>query len=464
MAQPTQVKRYRAGKIPDYALNAESSETERIATVSAGPREDRRLARLAKAKAELVGGPDAASRRRQRSETRDAETKMEVEGKVEEADEENSRDDTRHSLRTTSEFTAGVTQQQQQTAMETEETEEEVEARRQRIRQRLQQRLAVLEHKTAPSCTTQGTETVEEEELLPRAEDDDLAQAAGTQNDAASEESEDAEDESSATDDDTALFPLRRPTFQPKFVPKEQRETLKEQERRQKEEDEHRQRQEETRRKVTREAALKLLEESLKSEQQQAAEGAAEDDRDITQQMLTMDDEDEHNEATIEKDYQQWRIRELKRIKREKEERDAFEQIKLEVERRRKMTDQQIIAENAQDPEKQKPRKKMKFLQKYYPKGAFFPEERKELEKTHDFAAPTGEDRWVDRTTLPKVMQVKNFGRAGRTKYTHLVQEDTTYIAGETPWNRNSELLMKYHQKMAGNKLEFSRPSRKKKN
>ena len=29
--------------------------------------------------------------------------------------------------------------------------------------------------------------------------------------------------------------------------------------------------------------------------------------------------------------------------------------------------------------------------------------------------------------------QVKNFGRQGRTKYTHLVDQDTTFIAGDDP-------------------------------
>ena len=58
-------------------------------------------------------------------------------------------------------------------------------------------------------------------------------------------------------------------------------------------------------------------------------------------------------------------------------------------------------------------------------------------------------------------MQVKNFGRSGRTKYTHLVDQDTT--AFDAAWSQDSATNQKfYHGAAGGTKQVFEKPTRKK--
>ena len=58
------------------------------------------------------------------------------------------------------------------------------------------------------------------------------------------------------------------------------------------------------------------------------------------------------------------------------------------------------------------------------------------------------------------LLQVKNFGRSGRTKYTHLVDQDTTQF--DSPWN-DTALSHKFHTtKGGGMKQDFEKPSNKK--
>ena len=76
-----------------------------------------------------------------------------------------------------------------------------------------------------------------------------------------------------------------------------------------------------------------------------------------------------------------------------------------------------------------------------------------------DFSKPTLEDHF-DKSILPKVMQVKNFGRSGRTKYTHLLDQDTTN--SESPWAQTNQLNTKFQANSGGTKLNFTRPSAKK--
>lgn len=66
-----------------------------------------------------------------------------------------------------------------------------------------------------------------------------------------------------------------------------------------------------------------------------------------------------------------------------------------------------------------------------------------------DTTAPTQYDR-IDKSLLPAVMQVKNFGRAGRTKYTHLKDQDTSLPPGKSLWDQNRDLTDKMGRRMGG--------------
>ena len=77
---------------------------------------------------------------------------------------------------------------------------------------------------------------------------------------------------------------------------------------------------------------------------------------------------------------------------------------------------------------KQRQRKQWKFLQKYYHIGSFFRDggEWDVSQGNWDFDAATGDD-WMDKTLLPKLLQTRDWGKKGRSKHTHLKDEDTTY-------------------------------------
>ncbi len=133
--------------------------------------------------------------------------------------------------------------------------------------------------------------------------------------------------------------------------------------------------------------------------------------------------------------------------------------MKEEIARLRNMTEEERKAELRANPKvvtNQAEKGKYKFLQKYYHRGAFFMDEEEDVFK-RNFAEPTLEDHF-DKTILPKVMQVKNFGMAGRTKYTHLVDQDTSKV-DDSPWGAPEKFVA---EKGAGMKQVFEKPSTRK--
>uniref|UniRef100_A0A3B3CE35 Microfibril associated protein 1 n=1 Tax=Oryzias melastigma TaxID=30732 RepID=A0A3B3CE35_ORYME len=287
---------------------------------------------------------------------------------------------------------------------EEEVDDEEIERRRAMMRQR------ALERKT------EEMEVMEVEEEGKSGEE--------SESESEYEEYTDSEDEA-------------EPRLKPVFIRKKDRVTVAEreaEEQRQKELEIEAKRQAEERRRYT----LKIVEEEAKKEFEENRRTLA---------ALDALDTDGENE---EEEYEAWKVRELKRIKRDREARETMEKEKAEIERFHSLTEEERRAElrNSGKVITNKASKgKYKFLQKYYHRGAFFMVSTRVCFPTEPFLL-----------TPP---QVKNFGRSGRTKYTHLVDQDTTSF--DSAWAQESTQNSKFFkQKAAGVRDVFDRPTTKK--
>ncbi|KAL2897997.1 Microfibrillar-associated protein 1 [Bienertia sinuspersici] len=311
-------------------------------------------------------------------------------------------------------------------ALAEEEDEDALEERRRRIREKLLQR-----------------RQEEERQLAPIEEEDDEA-----------DEEEEEEEESEYETDSEEEEMNRRAMAKPIFVPKQERETIAERERLEAEEralEEAVKRRLEERKVETKQIVVEKIREAEEIQKNLEAEA----------DIADIDTDDELNEA---EEYDNWKAREIARIKRDREAREAMLKEKEEVEKVRNMTEEERREWERKNPKNGPPSKqKWRFMQKYYHKGAFFQSNADDMAGTagsddifrRDFSSPTGEDK-LDKTILPKVMQVKHFGRSGRTKWTHLVNEDTT--DWNNPWTNNDPLRAKYNAKMAAMNKPIAKP------
>lgn len=94
----------------------------------------------------------------------------------------------------------------------------------------------------------------------------------------------------------------------------------------------------------------------------------------IEQKEEAIPDVDDTDGLDPEAEFEAWRMRELSRIKKEKEEEIRVEQEREEIERRRALPEEQRLKEDlekAQKSREEKPKGQQRFLQKYWHKGAF---------------------------------------------------------------------------------------------
>lgn len=257
-------------------------------------------------------------------------------------------------------------------------------------------------------------------------------------------ESESSEYETDSDDEEEEQVLLK-----PVFVPRAKRETILEQERRQAEEEalrEKKTQQLEERKKQTR----VLVAESVRrlDEKREADTTDADSDAGLP------DDTDDPEDAEA---FELWRVRELTRLKRDIDAKMTLEMDRAETLRRRNMTAEQRKKEDERLA-KDKPvvqKEKWNFLQKYYHKGVFYMDEASLKKDANDvrrqaFSEPTLEDK-IDKEKLPAILQVKKFGMRGRTKYTHLVDQDTTrFDRGAGVVKPDRYLQNKYLSKVGG--------------
>eukprot|EP00600_Ochromonadales_sp_CCMP1393_P007980 CAMPEP_0174977404 /NCGR_PEP_ID=MMETSP0004_2-20121128/13585_1 /TAXON_ID=420556 /ORGANISM="Ochromonas sp., Strain CCMP1393" /LENGTH=274 /DNA_ID=CAMNT_0016228573 /DNA_START=17 /DNA_END=841 /DNA_ORIENTATION=- len=262
------------------------------------------------------------------------------------------------------------------------------------------------------------------------------------------EESEsDSEDESCSSEEASGD---EGRIMKPVFVRKEQRLTIQEQEKKQLEEEAAQQKK-------------KFMEEERKV---QTREKVAESIRkmDEVDELYVNDADsdaglpDDTDNADDELEFEAWRVREMARLTRDMEEREEAIVEKAELLRRRNLTDAERDEEDRKSGrlDNHKPDKSnWSFMQKYYHKGAFYMDStsvRSDADvRAKNYAAePTLGDR-VDMEKLPQVMQVKNFGKRGRTKYTHLLDQDTTvHDKKRVDTKPDRSLMDKYLDKRSG--------------
>ncbi|KAF4551266.1 Hypothetical protein D9617_14g077230 [Elsinoe fawcettii] len=249
-----------------------------------------------------------------------------------------------------------------------------------------------------------------------------------TASDSSAEEGDGSDEESDEEDDYSSESDgARRRFVAPTFVKKGQRQTV---DREQKQRDEEREAKEEERRR--KQKADEMLQMQIERQAREKAAGKKDWD---DEEGMNLEDVDDRDGVDPEAEHAAWKLRELKRVKREREAIEVAEKEREEVERRRNLSKEEREEEDREWIEKQKEeregRGKMGFMQKYFHKGAFFQEdgddEVKEA-KRRDVAGRRFEDDAVNRELLPQYMQIRDMtklGKKGRTRYKDLKNEDT---------------------------------------
>lgn len=174
---------------------------------------------------------------------------------------------------------------------------------------------------------------------------------------------------------------------------------------------------------------------------------AWDDDDDLDPDSL-VDDTDDLDPAA---EHAAWKLRELQRLKRDREAMIAREKEIEEIERRRNLTaeereheDTEFIDQQKQEKEASRSGTEAQYLARYHHKGAFFQgDEAAEILKRRNVMGAKFEDQVSDKSLLPEYMQLRDMtklGKKGRTRYTDLKGQDTGRFGDDVKkWRGSSD-------------------------
>lgn len=237
-----------------------------------------------------------------------------------------------------------------------------------------------------------------------------------------SEEEESSGEEESSSEDEVAA---RRKLQRPVFIRKADREKQMNGATNSRSE-EQRWAEEEAKRKAR---ANELVQDQLEKNAAAKAAGKKfwDDEDNIADEVDDTDDLDPEAERAA------WKLRELTRVKRERDALIAAEKEREEVERRRNLSKEERDAEDKEFLDAQQAERdgkgKISHLQKYHHKGAYYVEGLAEsgLLK-RDIMGGRYADDVVNKDVLPEYMQIRDMtklGKKGRTRYKDMKSEDT---------------------------------------
>ncbi|KAK4546306.1 hypothetical protein LTR36_001983 [Oleoguttula mirabilis] len=239
------------------------------------------------------------------------------------------------------------------------------------------------------------------------------------------EEGADSSEEEEESSDDEPKKPMLRPTFISKAKRAQQATAQPQRSADDAAAEEERKR---------KEKADEMLQAQLERDAANRAAGrkAWDDDADINPE----DEVDDTDGVDPEAERAAWKLRELKRVRRDRLAIEEKEKEREEIERRRNMTAEEREAEDKiyidAQKEDREGKGQMGFMQKYHHKGAFFvgDEQDEEVQKVmnRDLAGARFVDETGDKGVLPEYMRIRDMtklGKKGRTKYKDLKAEDT---------------------------------------